>query len=99
MKNSMQSVGHVILKKGLLSALLLFALLFGIVGSAQADGMVQLAKVQTGVVIENDVFLTGQNPTVDRHRHLCLGRDCQKGMWSEREGPLQNFTGPESVNF
>jgi hypothetical protein len=65
MKNSIQSVGNVILKKGLLSAALLLALIVGVVGSAQAGGMIRAAKVQTGTVIEKDVFLTGENPTLD----------------------------------
>ena len=65
MKNSIQSVGNVILKKGLLSAFLLLALIVGVVGSAQAGGMIRAAKVQTGTVIEKDVFLTGENPTLD----------------------------------
>jgi hypothetical protein len=65
MKDSIQAVGHAILKKGLLSAFLLLALIVGVVGSAQAGGMVQVDRVQTGSVIEKDVFLTGQNPTLD----------------------------------
>ena len=65
MKDLVQAVGHVILKKGLLSAFLLLALVVGIVGSAQAGGMVQVDRVQTGTVIEKDVFLTGDNPTLE----------------------------------
>jgi hypothetical protein len=65
MKDSIQAVGRAILKKGLLSAFLLLALIVGVVGSVQAGGMVQADRVQTGSVIEKDVFLTGQNPTLD----------------------------------
>ncbi len=65
MKNSVQAFSHVILKKGLLSVFLLLALIVGVVGSAQAGGMVQVDRVQTGSVIEKDVFLTGENPTLD----------------------------------
>jgi hypothetical protein len=65
MKDSVQAFSHVILKKGLLSVFLLLALIVGVVGSAQAGGMVQVDRVQTGSVIEKDVFLTGENPTLD----------------------------------
>lgn len=49
MKDSVQAVGHVTLKKG----------------SAQAGGIIQVERVQTGTVIEEDVFLTGENPTLE----------------------------------
>ena len=65
MKDSVKAVGHVILKKRLLSAFLLLALIVGVVGSAQAGGMIQVDRVQTGTVIEKDVFLSGENPTLD----------------------------------
>jgi hypothetical protein len=65
MKDSVQAIGRAIRKKGLLSAFLLLALIIGVVGSAQAGGMVQMDRVQTGSVIEKDVFLTGDNPTLD----------------------------------
>jgi hypothetical protein len=65
MKDSVQAVGHVTLKKGLISAFLLLALIVGVVGSAQAGGMIQVERVQTGTVIEEDVFLTGENPTLE----------------------------------
>jgi hypothetical protein len=65
MKDSVQAIGRVILKKGLLSVFLLLALIVGVVGSAQAGGMVQVDRIQTGSVIEKDVFLTGDNPTLD----------------------------------
>jgi hypothetical protein len=65
MKESIQPVGRVTLKKGLLSAVLLLALIGGIVGSAQAGGIIQMENVQTGTVIEKDVFLSGQKPVLD----------------------------------
>lgn len=65
MNDSMRAFGHVILKKGLLSVFLLLVLIVGVVGSAQAGGMVQVDRVQTGSVIEKDVFLTGENPTLE----------------------------------
>ena len=61
----MQAVGKVTLKKGLISAFLLLALIVGVVGSAQAGGIIQVERVQTGTVIEEDVFLTGENPTLE----------------------------------
>ncbi len=56
MKNSMQVVGHVILKKRWLSAVLLLALILGVVGSAQAGGFFLGDQIQTGTAIENDLF-------------------------------------------
>jgi hypothetical protein len=67
MKNSIQVVGHLILKKKLLSAVLLLALILGVVGSVQAGGIFLGDQIQTGTAIENDLFLSGENTTLDNN--------------------------------
>jgi len=65
MKNTVQKDGFVIIKKRVISTVLLIAMVFGIVGSAEAGGIFDIKEIQSGTAIENDVFLTGEKPTLN----------------------------------